>query len=78
MKLGKAYKLASLAAGHKVKALACLNAGDHEGARREEVHYIDRVEDIPSHFRQRLSSYLDDVVALKLRAVGSDQVDQKR
>jgi len=75
MKLGRAYKLASLAAAHKAKALNCLSTGDHDGARLEEVHYLERVEDIPSHFRQQLASYLDEVIAVKLSVVGGSQMD---
>lgn len=65
MKLGRAYKLAALAAAHKARATACLDRGDSEGARREAVAYLATLDDIPGHFRQQVSPFLHAAILLK-------------
>ena len=59
MKLGKAYKLAALAAAHKTRAIALLESGDHDSAKKEEIAYLNRIEEIPSTFRQEVSPFID-------------------
>jgi len=59
MKLGKAYKLAAQAAAHKARAIELLENGDHDSAKKEEIAYLNRIEDIPSTFRQEVSLFLD-------------------
>lgn len=68
MKLGRAYKLAALAAAHKAMARILFENGDHEGARKEEIAYLDRIESIPSRLRQEIMPFLDASLALKLAA----------
>ncbi|UOB04031.1 hypothetical protein [[Acidovorax] ebreus] len=46
MKLGKAYKLAALAAAHKTRAIVLLERGDHDSAKKEEIAYLNRIEEI--------------------------------
>jgi len=50
VKLGKAYKLAAMAASHKAKAVCLLEKSDHEAAKKQEIAYLDCVENIPSQF----------------------------
>lgn len=66
MKLGKAYKLAAMAASHKVKALRLLEKSDHDGAKKEEVAYLDCVENIPSRARQQMMQFADACLKVKL------------
>jgi hypothetical protein len=66
MKLGRAYKLAALAAGHKAKAIILLEKGDHEGAKKEEIEYLDCVENIPSKLRPEVMWFLDASLQAKL------------
>lgn len=73
MKPGKAYKLAAEAAGHKVKATTLLSEGDHEGAKREEIAYLDRVEDIPSKFRHEAMRFLEAAIQVKRDAAGKQR-----
>jgi hypothetical protein len=66
MKLGKAYKLAAIASSHKAKARRLLKTGDHEGAKRAEIAYLECVENIPSRFRQQMIPFLDACLEVKL------------
>jgi hypothetical protein len=69
MKLGRAYKLAAFAASHKAKAKIMLGNGDHEGAKKEEIAYLQRVDEIPTAHRQQVSPFLDASVQIKLLAL---------
>ncbi len=69
MKRGKAYKLAAVAATHKVRAIVLLRNGDHEGARKEDIAYLDRIENIPGKLRQEIGPFLDASVQAKLNAL---------
>lgn len=59
MKLGKAYKLAALAAAHKACAIKLFEGGDHDNAKKEEIAYLNRIEEIPSTFRHEVSPFID-------------------
>ena len=65
MKLGRAYKIAAIAASHKANAVRYLNSGDTERARTEELQYLNLMEEIASVYRQQVSAFVDAVVALK-------------
>lgn len=69
MKLGRAYKLAALAAAHKANAKTLLENGDHEGAKNEEIAYLKRVDDIPAAHRQRVAQFLDMSIQIKIAAI---------
>jgi len=73
MNRGKAYKLAALAAAHKTRAIILLKNGDHEGARKEEVAFLDRIEYIPGRLRQEIGPFLDASVQIKLNTVGMER-----
>jgi hypothetical protein len=66
MKLGKAYKLAAVAASHKARAMRRLDQQDHEGAKVAEVAYLGCVESIPSKFRQQMMPFVDACLQVKL------------
>jgi acyl carrier protein len=72
MKIGRAYKLAALAADHKVRAMVFLENGDHTGAKREEIAYLDRLNDIPSGFRHELAPFLDACLQAKFGAIDQE------
>ncbi|HXL82714.1 MAG TPA: hypothetical protein VN989_01150 [Casimicrobiaceae bacterium] len=73
MKLGRAYKLAALAARHKAKAIVLLEKGDHEGARKEEIEYLDCVENIPSKHRLEVGPFLDASLQAKLTSMAKER-----
>lgn len=66
MRAGRAYKLAAVAASHKANAILLLEDGNHAEATKEEIAFIDCIEDIPSWLRQKVMPFVDDCVAAKI------------
>jgi hypothetical protein len=66
MKLGKAYKIAAMAAAHRAKAHNLLAKGDVEGPRKENLEYLKGLDDIPFQYRQTVTNFFNDAVQLKL------------
>ncbi len=69
MRLGRAYKMGASAAGHKARALALFDAGDHTGATKEEIAFINCIEDIPSRLRQKIMPFVDACIEARLAVI---------